>query len=83
MAAEWSSQGVLVNAVGPGFTRTEFSQPIWSQPGVEEMFATRVPMGRIAETGDIVGTVLFLCSESSGFITGQSIYVDGGAMAAT
>jgi NAD(P)-dependent dehydrogenase (short-subunit alcohol dehydrogenase family) len=82
MAAEWSSNGVLVNAVGPGFTRTEFSQPIWSQPGVEEMIASKVPMGRIAETSDIVGTVLFLCSESAGFITGQSIYVDGGAMVA-
>jgi len=82
MAAEWSSKGVLVNAVGPGFTRTEFSQPIWSQPGVEEMIASRVPMGRIAETGDIVGTVLFLCSDSASFITGQSIYVDGGAMVA-
>jgi NAD(P)-dependent dehydrogenase (short-subunit alcohol dehydrogenase family) len=81
MAAEWSKHGVLVNAVGPGFTRTEFSQPIWSQPGVEEMIAQRVPMGRIAETEDIVGTVLFLCSESSSFITGQSIYVDGGSMA--
>jgi 2-deoxy-D-gluconate 3-dehydrogenase len=82
MAAEWSGQGVLVNAVGPGFTRTEFSEPIWSQEGVEDMFAAKVPMGRIAETGDIVGTVLFLCSDSSGFITGQSIYVDGGAMVA-
>ncbi len=83
MAAEWSKHGVLVNAVGPGFTRTEFSRPIWSQPGVEEMIATRVPMGRIAEPRDIVGTVLFLCSEASTFITGQSIYVDGGTMAAT
>jgi NAD(P)-dependent dehydrogenase (short-subunit alcohol dehydrogenase family) len=83
MAAEWSQHGVLVNAVGPGFTRTEFSRPIWSQPGVEEMIASRVPMGRIAEPRDIVGTVLFLCSEASSFITGQSIYVDGGAMATT
>jgi NAD(P)-dependent dehydrogenase (short-subunit alcohol dehydrogenase family) len=83
MAAEWSQHGILVNAVGPGFTRTEFSKPIWSQPGVEEMIASRVPMGRIAEPRDIVGTVLFLCSEASSFITGQSIYVDGGAMAAT
>jgi NAD(P)-dependent dehydrogenase (short-subunit alcohol dehydrogenase family) len=81
MEAEWSEHGILVNAVGPGFTRTEFSKPLWSQPGVEEMIATRVPMGRIAEPEDIVGTVLFLCSEASGFITGQSIYVDGGSMA--
>jgi 2-deoxy-D-gluconate 3-dehydrogenase len=81
MAAEWAQHGVRVNAVGPGFTRTEFSKPIWSQAEVEKMIAARVPMGRIAEPEDIVGAVLFLCSDASAFITGQSLYVDGGAMA--
>ncbi len=83
MAAEWSQLGIRVNAVGPGITRTEFSKPIWSNPDVAEMVASRVPMGRIAEPADIVGAVLFLCSDSSGFITGQSLYVDGGMMVAT
>ena len=81
MAAEWSPHNILVNAVGPGLTRTEFSEPIWSNPEVAKAVASRVPMGRIAEPEDIVGAVLFLCSEASGFITGQSLYVDGGAMA--
>jgi NAD(P)-dependent dehydrogenase (short-subunit alcohol dehydrogenase family) len=83
MAAEWSSHNVLVNAVGPGLTRTEFSQPIWSNPEIEKSVTDRVPMGRIAEPEEIVGAVLFLCSEESGFITGQSLYVDGGALAAS
>jgi len=83
MAAEWSPHNILVNAVGPGLTRTEFSQPIWSNPEVAKMVTSRVPMGRIAEPEDIVGAVLFLCSEASGFITGQSLYVDGGAMASS
>jgi NAD(P)-dependent dehydrogenase (short-subunit alcohol dehydrogenase family) len=83
MAAEWSPHNVLVNAVGPGLTRTEFSQPIWSNPEIEKAMTDRVPMGRIAEPEEIVGAVLFLCSEESGFITGQSLYVDGGALAAS
>jgi NAD(P)-dependent dehydrogenase (short-subunit alcohol dehydrogenase family) len=44
---------------------------------------TRVPQGRLAEPEDIVGAVLFLCSDAAGFITGQSIYVDGGTLANT
>ena len=83
MATEWSPHNVLVNAVGPGLTRTEFSQPIWSNPEIEKAVTDRVPMGRIAEPEEIVGAVLFLCSDESGFITGQSLYVDGGALAAS
>jgi NAD(P)-dependent dehydrogenase (short-subunit alcohol dehydrogenase family) len=81
MAVEWAPINVNVNAVGPGLTRTAFSQPIWSNPEVEQMVASRIPKGRIAEPEDIVGTVLFLCSEDSSFITGESIYVDGGSLA--
>ena len=83
MAVEWAPLKVNVNAVGPGLTRTDFSQPLWSNPKVEQMIQSRVPMGRIAESEDIVGAVLFLCSQDSSFITGQSIYVDGGFLANT
>jgi NAD(P)-dependent dehydrogenase (short-subunit alcohol dehydrogenase family) len=83
MAVEWAPFNILVNAVGPGLTRTHFSQPIWANPEVERQLVTRVPMSRLAEPEDIVGTVLFLCSDASGFITGQSIYVDGGTLANT
>ncbi|UCH21685.1 MAG: SDR family oxidoreductase [Deltaproteobacteria bacterium] len=81
MAVEWAPINVNVNAVGPGLTRTAFSQPIWSNPEVEQMVASRIPKGRIAEPEDIVGAVLFLCSDDSSFITGESIYVDGGSLA--
>jgi NAD(P)-dependent dehydrogenase (short-subunit alcohol dehydrogenase family) len=83
MSVEWAPFNILVNAVGPGLTRTHFSQPIWANPEVERQLVTRVPMSRLAEPEDIVGTVLFLCSDASGFITGQSIYVDGGTLANT
>ena len=83
MAVEWAPFNILVNAVGPGLTRTHFSQPIWANPEVERQLVTRVPLGRLAEPEDIVGAVLFLCSDSARFITGQSLYVDGGTLANT
>jgi len=83
MAVEWASMNVLVNAVGPGMTRTHFSQPIWANPEIERQLTSRIPQNRLAEPDDIVGTVLFLCSDAASFITGQSIYVDGGSLANT
>jgi NAD(P)-dependent dehydrogenase (short-subunit alcohol dehydrogenase family) len=83
MATEWAPMNILVNAVGPGLTRTHFSQPIWANPEIERQLVNRVPQGRLAEPEDIVGAVLFLCSDAASFITGQSIYVDGGALANT
>jgi 2-deoxy-D-gluconate 3-dehydrogenase len=83
MASEWAPMNILVNAVGPGMTRTHFSQPIWSNPEIERQLTSRIPMGRLAEPDEIVGAVLFLCSDGAKFITGQSIYVDGGTLANT
>jgi len=81
MAVEWARYNINVNAVGPGMTKTAFSQPIWANPAVEKQMTARIPKGRLAEPEDIVGAVLFLCSEDSAFITGESIYVDGGSLA--
>ena len=81
MAVEWAPHNINVNAVGPGLTRTAFSQPIWSNPEVENRMASKIPKGRLAEPKEIVGSVLFLCSEDSAFITGTAIYVDGGSLA--
>ena len=80
MATEWAPFKILVNAVGPGLTRTQFSAPIWSNPEMERQLTARIPMARLGEAEDVVGAVLFLCSEASAYITGQSIYVDGGSL---
>ncbi len=80
MAREWAQYGIRVNAVGPGLTRTDFSKPIWSNPEIAKHVSSAIPMGRLAEPEEIVGSVLFLCSDSANFITGNSIYVDGGAL---
>jgi NAD(P)-dependent dehydrogenase (short-subunit alcohol dehydrogenase family) len=80
MAREWAPYGINVNAVGPGLTRTDFSKPLWSNPEVEKQIAHFIPKGRLAEPEEIVGAVLFLASEAANYITGQSIYVDGGTL---
>ena len=80
MAREWATLGINVNAVAPGFTRTDFSKPIWSNPDIAKGISHTIPKGKIAEPQDIVGAVLFLSSKASDYITGDTIYVDGGAM---
>ncbi len=81
MASELAQSGVRVNAVAPGMVRTDFSKPFWSNPDLCSHIVKTIPLGRIAEPMDVVHPVLFLASEASAFITGQTILVDGGATA--
>jgi len=78
MAREWAQLGINVNAVAPGFIHTDFSKPMWSNPEVEKMICQAIPKGKIGEPEDVVGAVLFLASSASDYITGDTIYVDGG-----
>jgi NAD(P)-dependent dehydrogenase (short-subunit alcohol dehydrogenase family) len=74
-----SGQGLGHRAVGLRVPRTYyFSQPLWGNPDLAERIVSAIPKGRIAEPGEIVGAVLFLASDTSSFITGQTIYADGG-----
>jgi NAD(P)-dependent dehydrogenase (short-subunit alcohol dehydrogenase family) len=82
-ALELGSHGITVNAVAPGFVRTEMTQrgrgaADWQ--GTEERFAARAMMGRIGEPADIANAVVFLASPESGWITAQVLTVDGGRM---
>jgi NAD(P)-dependent dehydrogenase (short-subunit alcohol dehydrogenase family) len=61
--------------------RTGFSKPFWSNEEMLKEIVKAIPMGRIAETVDVVHPALFLCSDGAGFITGQTLMVDGGASA--
>jgi NAD(P)-dependent dehydrogenase (short-subunit alcohol dehydrogenase family) len=81
MAVELAATHINVNAVAPCMIRTRFSQPLWSNEGLYNEILKTIPMGRIAETSDVVGAVLFLTSGLSDFITGEVITVDGGSMA--
>ncbi len=81
LAVELAKDHINVNAVAPSVVKTRFSQPFWSNEDLSNEIVKTIPMGRIAETDDVVGTVLFLASSLSDFITGEVITVDGGAMA--
>jgi NAD(P)-dependent dehydrogenase (short-subunit alcohol dehydrogenase family) len=77
-----SGQGLGHRAVGLGVPRTYyFSQPLWGNPDLAERIVSAIPKGRIAEPWEIAGAVLFLASDTPSFITGPTIYVDGGFLA--
>jgi len=77
-ASEWGSAGIRVNAVCPGVVKTKFSKAIWSSDVILKEVTKTTPMGRIAESEEVADAVLFFASDASGFITGQTIVVDGG-----
>ena len=81
LAQELAAFNVQVNAVAPCMVRTKFSQPFWSNAEIHEHIIKTIPMGRIAEPADVAWPTLFLCSQASDFITGQTLMVDGGASA--
>ena len=81
LAQELAPFNIQVNAVAPCMVRTKFSQPFWSNDDLLKEIVKTIPLGRIAETADVVHPVLFLCSDGAGFITGQTVMVDGGASA--
>ena len=77
LARELGPHGVNVNALAPGFTRTEHTAAVYRPEDFERAAAGRA-IARVDEPADLVGTVLFLCSPASAFVTGQVIVVDGG-----
>ena len=81
LAQELAPFDIQVNAVAPCMVRTTFSEPFWANKDLYDIIVKNIPLGRIAEPVDIAHPVLFLCSEGSNFITGQTLMVDGGASA--
>jgi len=81
LATEWAARGVRVNAIAPGFFMTELAEsamnPVRRQRALE-----RTPMGRWGEVGELVGAALFLASPAASFVTGETLRVDGGYLAA-
>lgn len=81
LAMELAASNIQVNAVSPSMVRTDFSKPFWSNEDLHAQIVKSIPLGRIAEPIDIIHPVLFLCSDGSNYITGQTVVVDGGATA--
>jgi NAD(P)-dependent dehydrogenase (short-subunit alcohol dehydrogenase family) len=78
LAREWAPNNITVNAIGPAMIETPMTEGFLATPGFREQAVAAIPMGRLAEPGDLIGTVILLLAEGGAFITGQTIYVDGG-----
>jgi NAD(P)-dependent dehydrogenase (short-subunit alcohol dehydrogenase family) len=81
LAAEWATRGVRVNAISPGFFMTPLNRDKMS-PQRKETAMRRTPMKRFGELEELVGAAIFLASPSASFVTGETIAVDGGYLAA-
>lgn len=78
IAEEWSRHGVNCNALGPGFFPTELTAPVFADPTLVAKNAAQTAIGRNGEMPDLYGAAVFLCSDASSYITGQTLFVDGG-----
>lgn len=78
LANDWAKYGINVNAIGPGYFKTDPAKPLWADKARYRELTERIPMGRWGNPDDLAGTAVFLASEASDYITGQTIFVDGG-----
>lgn len=78
---EWSARGINVNAVAPGYIKTNNTQALQDDPERSRQILDRIPAGRWGNPGDISGAVLFLCSDLAHYIHGVTLPVDGGWLA--
>jgi NAD(P)-dependent dehydrogenase (short-subunit alcohol dehydrogenase family) len=78
LALEWGRHGVRVNSLAPGFILTDLTRKLWSDPEMQAWNQANAPLGRLGQPEDMVGTAIFLASKASAFMTGQTLYVDGG-----
>jgi gluconate 5-dehydrogenase len=81
LAAEWAPHQINVNVVAPTFVRTQLVAHMLADENFYKTLVARIPLGRIAEPEDVWNAVLFFITPASGFITGQTLYLDGGITA--
>lgn len=81
LAVEWSSSGVLVNAIAPGVFRTALNADLLDSTPRGQELLMRTPMGRFGKTEELVGSAIYLASDAASFVTGQTLVVDGGFLA--
>lgn len=82
MAVEWAPYNIQVNCLAPGFFRTRLTEePLWGNERRRRWLESRIPMRRPGQPEELVGALLLLASDASSYITGQTIWVDGGVLA--
>ncbi len=77
-AIEWAKENIQVNCICPAFIETPLTRPLKEDPVVNEAICARTPMGRFGQTEELVGPCVFLAAAASSFVTGISLFVDGG-----
>jgi gluconate 5-dehydrogenase len=78
IAQEWGTKGITCNAIGPGFFPTALTAPVFGDPALADKHAAQTCVGRNGELADLHGVTVFLASNASNYITGQTLMVDGG-----
>jgi NAD(P)-dependent dehydrogenase (short-subunit alcohol dehydrogenase family) len=78
LAVSWAPDGIRVNAIAPGFIHSDLTAPLAQDPQRHAQIVGRTPLGRFGEPEDLAGAVIFLASDASEFVTGQTLPIDGG-----
>jgi NAD(P)-dependent dehydrogenase (short-subunit alcohol dehydrogenase family) len=78
LSLEWATHGITVNAICPGPFATEMNVPLLDNPEVRQQFTSRIPLGRWGSVEEVGAAALYLCSEPAAFVTGTTLYIDGG-----
>jgi 2-deoxy-D-gluconate 3-dehydrogenase len=81
MCNDWGKYGINVNAIGPGWVKTDLTQALRDNPERFNEISAQIPLLRWAEPEDLAGAAVFLASSASDYITGQVLFVDGGYLA--
>ncbi|MGJ4942206.1 glucose 1-dehydrogenase [Bradyrhizobium sp. HKCCYLS1011] len=82
MAVEWAQHGIQANAIGPGYMLTDMNQALVQNPDFNNWLMSRIPSKRWGKPDELVGAAIFLASDASTYVNGQTVYVDGGMLAA-
>jgi NAD(P)-dependent dehydrogenase (short-subunit alcohol dehydrogenase family) len=80
-ATEWAKYGITVNAIAPTFVDTPQVAMLLDDPAFKASLVSRIPLGRVGGTDDLIGPAIFFCSDAASFVTGQILTIDGGLTA--
>ena len=81
LSAEWAKHGIRVNAVAPGYFRTEMTEVFYADEAWANGMLSKIPQGRFGRPEDVGGPVVFLASDAAAYVTGQCLAIDGGYLA--
>lgn len=78
LAHEWGVDGIRVNSIAPGMTRTRNAEPVYANKDILDARSAAIPLGRVADPAEMAGAIALLLSKDASYITGQNLVVDGG-----